>query len=67
LGYYQKVHRRETFTSVFDGMKGIGPKRKRALLKQFGSVQAIREASIEEIAATIGMTESLAKKVKELL
>ena len=67
LGYYQKVHKRETFTSVFDGMPGIGPKRKRALLKQFGSVQAIREASIEEIAATRGMTESLAKKVKELL
>jgi excinuclease ABC subunit C len=67
LGYYQKVHRRETFTSVFDGMPGIGPKRKRALLKQFGSVQAIREASIEEIAATRGMTESLAKKVKEFL
>ena len=67
LGYYQKVRRRETFTSVFDGMTGIGPRRKRALLKQFGSVQAIREASIEEIAATRGMTESLAKKVKELL
>ena len=67
LGYYQKVHKRETFTSVFDGLPGIGPKRKRALLKQFGSVQAIREASIEEIAATRGMTESLAKKVKELL
>ncbi|HUU64920.1 MAG TPA: excinuclease ABC subunit UvrC [Dehalococcoidales bacterium] len=67
LGYYQKVRRRETFTSVFDGMTGIGPKRKRALLKQFGSVQAIREASVEEIAATRGMTESLARKVKELL
>ena len=67
LGYYQKVRRRETFTSVFDGIIGIGPKRKRALLKQFGSVQAIREASVEEIAATRGMTESLARKVKELL
>jgi excinuclease ABC subunit C len=67
LGYYQKVRRRETFTSVFDGMTGIGPRRKRALLKQFGSVQAIREASIEEIAATRGMTESLARKVKEFL
>ena len=67
LGYYQKVRRRETFTSVFDGISGIGPKRKRALLRQFGSVQAIREASIEEIAATRGMTESLARKVKEFL
>jgi excinuclease ABC subunit C len=48
-------------------MVGIGPKRKRALLKRFGSVQAIKEASIEELAATRGMTESLAKRVKESL
>jgi len=67
LGYYQKIRRRETFASAFDTMVGIGPKRKRALLKQFGSIQAIREASIEEIAATRGMTESLAKRVKESL
>jgi len=67
LGYYHKVHRRESFTSAFDGIPGIGPKRKRALLKKFGSVQAIREASLEEMAATNGMTEKLARKVKELL
>ncbi|HEY51069.1 MAG TPA: excinuclease ABC subunit UvrC [Dehalococcoidia bacterium] len=67
LGYYHKVHRRETFISAFDGIPGIGPKRKRALLKKFGSVQAIREASLAEMAATSGMTEKLARKVKELL
>ena len=67
LGYFQKIRRRETFSSAFDNVPGIGPKRKRALLKQFGSVRAIREASIEELAATKGMTESLAKKVKETL
>ncbi|TET67919.1 MAG: excinuclease ABC subunit C, partial [Dehalococcoidia bacterium] len=67
LGYFQKIRRRETFSSAFDNVPGIGPKRKRALLKQFGSVRAIREASIEELAATKGMTESLAKKVKESL
>ena len=67
LGYYQRIRKRETFASAFDNMPGIGPKRKRALLKQFGSVQAIREASIEELAATKGMTESLAKRVKESL
>ncbi len=67
LGYYHKVHRRESFVSAFDGIPGIGPKRKRALLKKFGSVQAIREASVEEMAAASGMTEKLARKVKELL
>jgi len=67
LGYYQKVHKQETFVSAFDDVPGIGSKRRRALLKQFGSVQAIREASVAELAATRGMTEGLAKKVKESL
>ena len=67
LGYYQKIRKRESFASALDAMPGIGPRRKRALLKQFGSVQAIREASVEELAATGGMTNSLAKRVKESL
>jgi len=67
LGYYQKVHKRETFTSALDAIPGIGPKRKRALLKQFGSVQGIRQASEEELAATKGMNQSLARRVKENL
>jgi len=67
LGYYHKVHRRETFASAFDSISGIGPKRKRVLLQKFGSVQAIREASVAEMAATSGMTEKLARKVKESL
>jgi excinuclease ABC subunit C len=67
LGYYQKVHKRETFASVLDTIPGIGPRRKRALLNRFGSVKGIREASEDELAATKGMTEGLAKKVKEYL
>jgi len=67
IGYYQKVRRKETFASAFDDIPGIGPRRKRALLNRFGSVQAIKEASVEELAAIGGMTESLAKKVKESL
>ena len=67
LGYYQKIHKSETFASVFDTVPGIGPRRKRALLKRFGSVQAIKDASIAELAATESMTGSLAKKVKESL
>jgi len=67
LGYYRKIHKRETFTSALDTIPGIGPKRKRALLKQFGSVQGIRKASEEELAAAKGMNQSLAKRVKEYL
>jgi len=67
LGYHQKIRKRETFASSLDTIPGIGPKRKRALLKQFGSVRAIRDVPIEELAATTGMSQSLAKKIKEHL
>ena len=67
LGYHQKIRKRETFASSLDTIPGIGPKRKRALLKQFGSLRAIREAPIEELAATAGMSQSLAKRIKEHL
>ncbi len=67
LGYHQKIRQKESFTSVLDTIPGIGPNRKRALLKQFGSVRVIREASTEDLAATRGMSQSLARKLKEYL
>ena len=67
LGYHQKIRQKESFISALDTIPGIGPKRKRALLRRFGSVAAIREASDEELAKTEGMSQSLAKKIKELL
>ena len=67
LSYHQRIRRRETLTSVLDTIPGIGPNRKRALLKQFGSVRGIREASTEELAATKGISQSLARKIKEFL
>ena len=67
LGYHHKIRKRETFASALDTVPGVGPKRKRALLRQFGSIQAIREATEEELASTSGMTRSLAKKIKEYL
>jgi len=67
ISYYARVHRRQTFASVLDGIPGIGPRRKQALLRRFGSVAAVREASPVELAATTGMSREQAKKIKELL
>jgi excinuclease ABC subunit C len=65
--YHRGVRAKKSITSALDGVPGIGPKRKKALLKKFGSVKGIREAPIDEIASTVGFTQSLAEKVKELV
>jgi len=67
LSYHRKIRRKRSFASALDSIPGIGPKRKRALLKQFGSVQSIREAPIEELTTARGMNKNLAQKVKEHL
>jgi len=67
LGYHQKLRQKESTTSALDSIPGIGPKRKKALLKKFGSVQDIKDATVEELTAVKGMTAKLAKKVKEYL
>jgi excinuclease ABC subunit C len=67
LGYHQRVRKKQAFASVLDGVPGIGPRRKRALLRQFGSVKAIREAPLDELASVKGMTPKLAREIKELL
>jgi len=67
LSFHQKVRKRESFTSALDTIPGIGPRRKRALLRRFGSVPAIKAASRDELAAVKGMTQSLARRIKEYL
>ncbi|MFC2035795.1 excinuclease ABC subunit UvrC [Chloroflexota bacterium] len=67
LSYHKKIRKREMFTSVLDTVPGIGPNRKRALLKKFISIQAIQAASTEELAITKGVSQGLAQKIKEYL
>jgi excinuclease ABC subunit C len=67
VGYYHKVHRRGAFSSSLDGIPGIGARRRRALLKRFGSIRRIKEATTDELAAVEGMTKSVARRVKEYI
>ena len=67
VSYFTKVHKKKTFTSSLDNIPGIGPKRKRALIKQFGTVKGIREATAEELTAVKGMTPELVDRLKEHL
>jgi excinuclease ABC subunit C len=66
ITHHRKVRARKALTSPLDSVEGIGPARKRALLRHFGSVQAIREAPVEEIVK-LGIPERLAARLKETL
>jgi excinuclease ABC subunit C len=60
------VRSRRALSSPLDSVEGIGPARKRALLRAFGSLQAIKEASLDEIVAA-GISRKVAVRLKELL
>jgi excinuclease ABC subunit C len=65
---YQRNLRRKAMTqSRLEDIPGVGMKRRQALLKHFGSIDAIRNASVDEIAATPGMTRKVAGRIKEML
>jgi len=63
ITYHRGVRSKAGVQSALDTIQGIGPKRKKALLRKFGSVKGIREAGVEEIAATPGFTKALAENV----
>jgi excinuclease ABC subunit C len=65
--YHRKVRSKTGMRSALDEVRGVGPKRKKALINHFGSVKAIREASLEELSAVPGMTRAAAEKLKEML
>ena len=67
ITYHRKLRARSATQSALDAVSGIGPKRKRALMRKFGSLKAIREADVDEIAATVGFTRRLAENVKRSL
>ncbi len=67
ITYHRKTRGRTSLKSALDLVPGIGPSRKRALMRRFGSVKAIREATEIELASTPGMTQRLAEKIKDYL
>ena len=67
ITYHRKIRGKASTQSVLDTIPGIGPKRRRALMRKFGSVKNLRAASTEEIAATVGFTQRLAETVKRSL
>ena len=67
IGYHRKLRGKEGIASGVEDIPGIGPKRRTALLKHFGSLQCLKEATVEEIADVSGMNRVLAEVVCERL
>ena len=65
ITYHREVRSKRTFRSVLDEIPGIGPKRKKALIRHFGSARAIAAASVDELVAVPGITRDVAERVKE--
>ncbi len=61
---HRKKRSKLGLASQLDSIPGIGPTRRKALLKHFGSMDKIREATVEEMAAVKGMNESAAESIK---
>ena len=65
---YHRTRRGKAMTqSSLDALAGVGPVRRKRLLTAFGSVGAIKRASVDEIAAVKGMTPALASTIKSQL
>ena len=67
ITYHRNLRSKSSLKSPIDLVTGIGPKRKRMLLRRFGSVNGIKQASLDEIAAVPGLTRSLAILLKQSL
>ena len=67
LAYHTRLRRKRSFTSTLDSIPGIGSKRKHALLRHFGTLRAIKGATIDELMNVKGMARATAEKIKESL
>lgn len=62
--FHRERRQKSEFKSALDELPGVGPRRKKALLRSFGSVKRIREATEEELCGVEGIGPALAKQIK---
>ena len=67
VSYHRSIRSKESTRSALEDVPGIGPKRRQALLKAFGSIEGIRRASVDELAAVPGMTRPVAERLLQQL
>lgn len=66
ITYHRKIRDKQITKSELDEVKGIEKAKKQALLKEFGSVEKIKQANIEELMKVKGITQNIAEQLKKL-
>ncbi len=61
--YHRKLRGKAMTASILDDIEGVGPKRKKALLRHFGSLKRLREATVDQIAAVPGVPRQVAEEI----
>ncbi|NLM38582.1 MAG: excinuclease ABC subunit UvrC [Firmicutes bacterium] len=67
LTYHRNLRGKASRRSILDDVPGIGPKRKKALLRHFGTVKAIRQASVDELCQVEGINRKVAEEIYQYM
>ena len=67
ITYHRRLRQKSLSASVLDEIPNLGPKRKQALLQHFGSIEAIREASLDKLLSVKGIPRSVAENIRKHL
>lgn len=67
ITFHRELRDKAMTVSILDEVEGIGPRRKKDIMKHFGSMKRLREASVEEIAAVKGVSEDVARALYDTL
>jgi len=67
ITFHRNLRSKDSLKSPIDNVTGIGPKRKRMLMRRFGTLKGIKEAAVDDIASVPGMTRSLAIRLKQTI
>ena len=67
ITHHRKLRRKRTLTAALDAIAGVGPSRRRALLEHFGSLRGVRQATLQELTAVDGVSQTMAARIHEAL
>jgi excinuclease ABC subunit C len=62
--FHRQRRTKSSLQSSLDEVPGVGPKRRKSLIRHFGSLRAVKEATVEEIASVEGISSTLAHQIK---